>query len=618
MLWSHLFEPRSPTLQHAQLPIGGKIEFDIDLGKARWYESWIGMARRDHMDVPVSVAPSRAESLAHWRGDSRTTVLDDQTEQHEEPLDILHLGRPPRGSSQRHIPRKLSLLDRFESSSVRSGSKLNPRNHSPPSPAPEPEPEPELHHPSALSPIIQGGSEPATARKDIDKFVNSWRASATLVASPMAATGQTSLDPANMPNDLPINSPSADADEYSELNLEDFQWSVTSLGPPDYDDEDLQSFRSWRLPSVHLDRRNEGSVCLTPTTCTSFGPPDWDDDYRSYVSYISRLPSPDLAARMIEDCPPTPSTATSWGPPLSYPPSPSAMSYAPSVDIAQRAMSAVPLTPSTATSWGPPMSWPSTPATPYHVHTPDVGQRTFELGVPPRRYPRPAPTEGAEAEPWKSVWPYNSTAETAEGAAGSPYSFVFPRRPSSPVAFDEVQVEQHPVRDITSQVAGPSSLVWPYYNTYKEESAPAPIVEVMEDESAPVQEVEVPASHPAQPFSMVWPYFNTYQGGSSSSQAREISAADDTPPPPPPRVRKESPFRFVFPKDEQPVASTSSPLSTPAPAHSPSWTQVWPLFGQKFAGVDEETISAEQRLPSVLSRSTRYPYFNICECSRRL
>ena len=608
LLWNHLFEPRSPTLQHAQLPIGGKIEFDVDLGKARWYESWIGLARREHMDVPVSVVPSRPESLAHWRGDSRTTMLDDQTEQPEEPLDMLHLGRPFRGPSQRHVPRKLSLLDRIESSSVRSGSKLNPRNLSPPSPAAGAQLE--VHRPSALSPIIQGGSEPPSARKDIDRFVNSWRASATLAPSPMAATGQTSLDPVNMPNDVSIDDPSSeDVDATSELNLEDFQWSVSSPGPSDYDEE-LESFRSWRLPSVHLDRRNEGSVCLTPTTCTSFGPPDWDDDYRSFVSVISRLPSPDLAARMIDDCPPTPSTATSWGPPLEYPPSPSALSYAPSVDIGQRAMSTVPLTPSTATSWGPPMSWPATPATPYHVHTPDVGQRTFELEVPPRRYPRPAPSEGAESEPWRSVWPYNSTTEAQEGASSSPYSFVFPRRPTSPVVSEEAGAGQHTVGNAPSETAGPSSLVWPYYNTYREEAAPV----------APVQEVEVPVSRPAQPFSMVWPYFNTYRD-EQPTQTQETRLVNDAPSLPAPRIRKESPFKFVFPKDEQPQASTSAALGTPIPSpspsvHSPSWAQAWPLFGQKLPGLEQisarasETTTLKER---VLQCESKYPYLTICK-----
>lgn len=566
LLWGHLFEPKSPSLQHSQLPIGGKIEFDLDLSKARWYEAWIGISRRDNIDVPVSVTPSRAESLVHWRADSKTSFLDDQTETPDESLDLLHLGRHSRGPSMRHTPKKLSLVDRLENASARSGSRLVPRNDSPPSP------QPEVRHPLALSPIIQGGSEPSSAKKDIDRFVNSWRASATISASPMRATGQTSLDPVNMPNDVSIESPSSpDEEAASELNLEDFQWSVTSLGPPDYDDEDLDSLASWRLPSVHLDRRLEGSACLTPTTCTSFGPPDWDDDYRSYVSAISRLPSPDLAARMIEDCPPTPSTATSWGPPLSYPPSPSERSYAPSVDIGQRAMSTVPLTPSTATSWGPPLSWPATPATPYHVNTPDVGQRTFDDAVPPRRYPRATAEEGEE-QPWRSVWPYNSVAvEGADGesAMPSPYSFTFPRRPSSPPREAEHEVVARDVSAEASASSGPFPLVWPYYSTAREEPVLAPIETPSQPaqpfslvwpyynaapaESAPVPIAEAPTAGPS---SMVWPYYSTYTDAPEPVQETR-HVADDVPPRPPSRAPKQSPFRFVF-AAEEPAASTSA------------------------------------------------------------
>ena len=644
LLWGHLFEPRSPTLPPMQVPIGGKIEFDIDFAKARWYESWIGIGRRDHMDVPVSVTPSRPESLAHWRQDSRTSLVDDQTETPDESLDTLHLGRALRAPGQKHIPRKLSLLDRLESASVRSGSRLVPRNASPPSPSGQAA---DGRHPLSLSPIIQGDTEPPTARKDIDNFVQSWRVGATLAASPLAATGQTSLDPANLPNDMPIVDPhSTDVDAYAELNLEDFQWSVTSLGPEDYDDDvdDLNSLESWRIPSVHLDRRLEGSVCLTPTTCTSFGPPDWDADYQSYVSVISRLPSPDLAARMIEDCPPTPSTATSWGPPLSYPPSPSVVSRAPSVDVGQRCMSAVPLTPSTATTWGPPLSWPTTPATPYHVDTPDVAQRSFQLEVPMRRYPRPAPTQTeGETEPWRSVWPYNSVSTPgAEGGASSPYSFVFPRRPTSPepsAAANEQAVD----RDASANdqpAAGPSSMVWPYYSAYNEAN------EVVQE----AQDITVPAEEPSRPFALVWPYYNAHSAEESAPAVeaedpvtlaetiRAVSPAPeaahpyalawpyytashnddavravDVPQSQPTRVRKVSPFRFVFPTDDEPVASSSSgalqvPTEAPrliSPATPPTpWHEVWPLYGHKFTALDEH--------PVVIS-SVKYPYFNLCK-----
>lgn len=539
LLWGHLFDPKSPALQHTQLPIGGKIEFDIDLSKARWYEAWIGMGRRENIDVPVSVTPSRAGSPAHWRADSKTSFMDDQTETPDESLDLLHLGRHSRGPSLRHIPKKLSLLDRLENVSTRSASKLGPRLGSPPSPRQE------TRHPLSLSPIVQGNSEPSSAKKDIDKFVNSWRASATISTSPLHATGQTSLDPINMPNDLPIDSPSS-PDEHAEsvLDLEDFQWSVTSMGPPDYDDDDLESVASWRIPSVHLDRRLEGSVCLTPTTCTSFGPPDWDVIYEPSVAASSRVASPDIAMRMLEDCP---------------------------------------VTPSTATTWGPPLSWPATPATPYHVHTPDVGQRAFDEAAPPRQFPRTIPEE-VEEQPWRNVWPYNSVAATTtegEGASASPYTFTFPRRPSSPPAETQEAVarsagveeegssrpfplvwpyysaaqeaaEPTPAVQVTepsSEPAQPSSMVWPYYSAAPAEPAPQPAAGASETAPLQQEEVAVHVEEPVQPSSMGWPYYapRVEDAEDAAALVQETRAiVDDAPPVPPTRAPKPSPFKFVI------------------------------------------------------------------------
>ncbi|PSR73395.1 hypothetical protein PHLCEN_2v10687 [Hermanssonia centrifuga] len=550
LLWAHLFEARSPTIPPPQLPISGKIEFDIDLSKARWYEAWLGLGRRDFVDVPVSVTPSRAQSVSHWRGDSRTTILDDQGEDQLDSISLLHLARPSRTPGHRHIPRKLSLLDRLESSSIRSGSKLVPRNLSPPSPAEQTN---NLGL-NALSPIVQE-DEPKSGKKDIDRMVNSWRASASLVASPLYATGQTSLDPANLPNSLPIAEDSpVDADAHSELNLDDFAWSVSSLGPPDYDDyeddEDMHSLESWRLPSVHLDRRLQGSVCLTPTTCTSWGPPDYDIDF-SPLSLISRLPSPDLATRMIEDCPATPSTATSWGPdygleysPLSLtsqlpspdiatrmiedcPPTPSTAtswgpdydleysplsitSRLPSPDIATRMLEDCPPTPSTATSWGAPLSWPPSPATPFYVRTPDAGQRAFDVDGPSRPLP-------SRPEPWHQVWPYNST-----------------------------EIESMP-----EEVTEPWKQVWPYH--------------ISADQVATTPQTEYGQTMFAQPYSKVWPYY-TAAGPSTSSEA-------------------ESPLL---------IGASNANAAASAP-----WDKVWPYN------------AASTKEPVVVSSPPSYPYLNI-------
>lgn len=597
MLWAAYFEPRSPTTggSPGQLPISGRIEFDIDLRKARWYDTWLGSGRRDLVDVPVSVTPSRPQSVSHWRGDSRTTFLDDQQDDQNDSTSMLTIARGP-GRTQggsRHIPRKLSLLDRVEAFSLRSGSKLNPRNLSPPSPGP-------LSRDAvaaaaiavgsvlALSPVAQE-DEPKSARKDINMLVNSWRESASLAASPMAATGQTSLDPANMPNDLPLVEDELAATE--ELNLDDFAWSVSSLGPLDdeYDDADERaSLESWRLPSVHMDRRIAASVCLTPTTATSWGP-IWDSDYEYddaaadadlyWTSY-----SPDLGERMIEDCPPTPTTATSWGPasydaasPLSQasfvlsidlgarmmedcPPTPttatswgpasydagsplSDASFALSIDLAHRGAGSVPLTPATATSWGPPLEWPASPAEPHYVRTPDVGQRTFDVDAP-------------LAAPWHHVWPYQGSDVGEEDSEQLP-EFVHPYHDASA----SLQAEEHE--------SGPWKQVWPYRapspaTVEREGAAPYPFVYPYYDASLPSQ-----APEPG-PWKQVWPY----RAPSPATVEREGAG----------------PYPFVYPYYN--AASTSTSTSTSEPPH-----QAWP--SRTAEEVSVKVSSSEQKQPAL-------------------
>ncbi|CDO75590.1 hypothetical protein BN946_scf184858.g30 [Trametes cinnabarina] len=432
LLWGHLFEARSVSLTPHQLPIGGQIEFDIDLSKARWYDAWISSSRREYADVPQSVTPSRAQSISHWRGDSQTSInepLDDQTD----AVSVTQAARP----ASRNI-KKLSLLDRFDTLSVRSGSKLMPRDESPPSQTAK-------HGIQSLSPIVQE-DEPATAKKDIDSRVQSWRMSATAAArSPLAATGQTSLDPANMPNTM-ADLPTASTTEMnSEHNLDDYDWSVSSVGPPDYD---IESVASWdRVPSVHMDRRLEGSVCLTPSICTSFGPDDEEHLY-SPISYMDRLPSPDVAWRMLEDVPPTPSTATSWGAPLSYPSSPLSALYAPSVDMAARCLSSRPATPTTATSWGAPLSYPPSPFVFSRPASPDLAERglssvpsspRFQSATAVQQYNFVYPYyDAARSSSWQHVWPYVDGSHTVPEPVAQAIeaarieNFIFPSRAATP------------------------------------------------------------------------------------------------------------------------------------------------------------------------------------------
>lgn len=596
LLWAHLFEPRSPPASTSapQLPIGGRIEFDIDPTKARWLDAWLGLLRRENLDVPVSAAPSRRGSLSHFREDSRTSFHDDRT---EEPLDgapVILPPRPSRTPGHRHVPRKLSLLDRLESASARSGSRLATRTANSPSPpafldAPQ--------RPSiGLSPIVQE-DEPKTAQKDIDVFVNSWRASASIaVPSPFHATGQTSLDPVNLPNNIEITGD--DDDVRSELDLNDFQWSVSSVGPPEYDaydyeDDDNFDAESWRLPSVHMDRRGEGSVCLTPTTCTSWGPSDFDlelDARGLYASHFAALAmaameptySPDIATRMLEDCPPTPSTATSWGPPLEWPPSPvrSELSYMGSVDLGQRAMSEVPMTPSTATSWGPPLSYPPSPVTPYHVHSPDIGQRTLDIEVP-RLAPAPRPRrldadadaevgEGEGAEPWRNVWPYIST--TSAEAEASPYAFVFPQRPSTPppLSPSSAPVVQ-PQQTSQAQSPAPFAFGWPFFDV-STEATPAPAG------------VQAPPEHSVEPVD------------------HELEDLDVEEREQKPRVKKISPFTVVF-EDDAPAPVAASTAEAGEEEDAPA-SHVWPYFDAASAVEAAQPGPSTHTAPSEPSTST--------------
>lgn len=391
-LWGQFLDGSNPG--HHGLPISGRIEFDIDLSKARWYPSWISASRRDTM-------LSHTPSMSHSRGDSRTVFVDDQVNdvQQKNPLVV-----QPTQNLFRHIPKKLSLLSRPTS---RSGT-VSPEAI-------------DTQIISTLSPIVQD-DEPLTAKQELETRVNSWRATTSLVPTHETQTS----DPKTVSADaLPVTS----AGQASpELNLDDFTWSVSSAGPSS---ERLGSPLSCeRLPSVHLDRRL-GSVCLTPSVCTSFG--RFDYDLHSPMTEVSCLPSLDIAHRMIEDCPPTPTTATSWGAPLSYPPSPLSEYQPPSIHLDRRGEFSRPTTPTTATSWGAPLSWPTTPLSEYRAPSVDMGERngwsrpvtplTATTWGPPMSYP-PTPItpfyvhtpdtgqhvlDPYETLPlvWNHVWPYH-------------------------------------------------------------------------------------------------------------------------------------------------------------------------------------------------------------------
>ncbi|THH15497.1 hypothetical protein EW146_g4987 [Bondarzewia mesenterica] len=585
LLWSHLLEARSPTLQIQQLPVCGRVEFDIDLNKARWYDAWVSSSRRHVMDLPVSAAPS----ISHGRGDSKTTFLEDQLpDEPSESLSVLFTRTPVPGS--RHVPRKLSLIDRLDTNSIGSGLISNTARIE------------DSTETRALAPIVQG-KEPKLVTKDLESRVKSWRASSSVVPTPLAATGQTSLDPVHMPNDFPLNESlmSAEAAQEGELNLDDFAWSVSSFGPATYDD--IDSPMSWdRIQSVHLDRRLEGSVLLSPSTATSFGP---DDDLISLVSFASRRPSPDIALRMLEDVPPTPSTATSWGPPLDYPPSPVTVPRAPSVDLACRSMFSRPGTPTTATSWGPsswpatprhyddhsshisldvgerggwsqpvtpltatswgaPLSYPPSPSIPEPIPTPDAGQRAFDPASPhpANSFESLFPYSHAEeSTTWHHVWPFNreeirdSNRSMNAGQRAIDLALQHPRDSSEfmlPYHSDDNFAWHH---------------VWPFNREEIRDSNPSMDAGQRVFDSAP--------QHPRDTSEFVFPYYKPDESSAwhhvwpfNREEIRESSRNSDT-----------SQLPFVFPYYR--------------PEDKSVWQHVWPFNGDQTAEIPKVQVNSE-------------------------
>jgi len=623
VLWGHLFESNAPG-PTAGLPISGRIEFDIgrfrngsgspllvdaqpvDPAKARWYDSWIS-AWRETVSLP-SLSPTHVASV-HQRQESKTTANSEEAQGQSQTV----AGTKKR---TRYTPKPLSLVERFDST-----------NSSPPMPpsipmpvpvttsAPISEPHsgsPPLAKTPVLSPIIQEEEPLLSHREEIDNRVKSWREGATFKTNLLASTGQVSLDPANMPNTLPLDGPVAGGDEVrSEMNPDDYSWSISSAGPPSVLDSPTPT-SPYRLPSVHVDRRVIGSVPLTPETCTSWGPEDYDP--LSPISSQFRLPSPDLGQRNLEYCPLTPTTATSWGPPSEYPPSPNPESQwiyhyrapsldlgqrvgwsrpvtpstatswgppseyppspllesqwayyrPPSVDLGRRAEGSRPVTPSTATSWGPPEEWPPTPTTLSRVSTPDPAQQIFsfteEIGG---LAPRPSATIPASPAHWNFVWP---SLMLVVPSSPAPWNFVWPfltlATPSSPAPWDFIW----PSLTLTTPSSpAPWDLVWPSL-TLTTPSSPAPW-----DLVWPSLTFTAPSS-PA-PWNFVWPFLTF--------------AAPSSP----------APWSFVWP------SLTLTAPSSPAP-----WNLVWPSL--TLAASSSGPL--ESREPPVVVERAAYPVFKIC------
>ncbi|KAG2156095.1 hypothetical protein DEU56DRAFT_765534 [Suillus clintonianus] len=409
-LWAHLIESRNGS---QQLPIGGRVEFDIDLNKARWFDAWLaGTLRDDTMIVP---APQSHASILHLHGDSKTTFAEEPVA-NEDRWDNQTTQSNSRPTTVRHVPKKLSLVDRLDSTALQASYKASQATSPPPN---------RVAH--QLSPIPQSAA-PQTSKVELRRRVNSWRASAFLDPAsmtesyqpvPNATSGAGAIEATD---EYPLDG-EVEAEAQELLNLADFAWSVTSAGPlsPPLD----SPLSSYRLPSVHLDRRMEGSVLLTPVTATSWGPPD--DDWLSDVSSIDRLPSPDIGRRMLESAPLTPATATSWGPADDWRSDVSSIDRLPSPDIAHRMLEDASVTPASGAPWHKVWPW-------FQVrnvsksYSPWAGMSasssswfdvTEAATLPPTT--SYSPWTGM---PWVQVWPWSELDSAESRASYSPWAIV--------------------------------------------------------------------------------------------------------------------------------------------------------------------------------------------------
>ncbi|CAE7229208.1 unnamed protein product, partial [Rhizoctonia solani] len=364
LLWSRHLHTDDASLPLG-LPVAGRVQFDIDVPSARWYPMWFAHASRNEL-VP-DLARTIPTSPRSPRGAGAV------------PIDA---------ARARGVPRPLALVPR-------QGPMPEVQIDSNPSPLPSP----------------SKAAAPPTANKETVEKVRRW--SALVTPEPGALRpSPPSGDAAALPiDDSNVPSTGSTAVEQAEiepepLNLEDFQWSITSAGPSS-PVSSCATTASSRVPSIHLLERVEGSVVLTPTTATSWGP-HYDSDAESELEPEPewRVRSPDVGERAEGSVLLTPSTGTSWGAPLSYPPTPAQWAamheLVRSPDLGERAEGSVLLTPSTATTWGAPSSYPPTPAE-WHammdhiIRTPDLGRRaegsvlltpsTATTWGPPSAYP---------------------------------------------------------------------------------------------------------------------------------------------------------------------------------------------------------------------------------------
>ncbi|KAG9019536.1 hypothetical protein FRB90_000845 [Tulasnella sp. 427] len=470
ILWSPYLSPSDdnppPSPTHG-FPIAGRVEFDIDMSKAKWYTGWMNGTLRHVSHRGESSLDSTGTDMDKTKSvKDQDGAASESTQADNAPQRVRASSAAASGSTTQRAPRRLSLLDRrrTELASISAPSGVPSRlahyaleNGSTSSQVTQDEsrllPKDKKFASHHLSPIPQVDTPPASSllQKDVNALVHEWRKSSASIPTAVLATspGQPNTPPAPTEQEEVETSRGTTVAEGLEpraaIDLADFDWSVSSHGPrTPYTPADSTPLSPRPARSIHLAERTYGSVILTPSTQTSWGPGISPAAFTP-VSNASRYPSPDIAARMIEDSPCTPSTATSWGPSSScWASSPvSQIIRLPSPDIAARMIEDSPCTPSTATTWGPPLSFPPTPAHYnvngdfYRLPSPDIAERTFDESMP-----KPGVSKGQAS---KLGWPFFKP-NPASSLAG-PFSDVSFASRSLPVSLPRA-ASAYPIFDL--------------------------------------------------------------------------------------------------------------------------------------------------------------------------
>jgi hypothetical protein len=179
----------------------------------------------------------------------------------------------------------------------------------------------ESHPETLVRPVTEAEEEPDVVahdpREGVESMIEKWRSK-----TPVLSSMTVPVPPPIEAHRTVTNSPHSTIG-ITDLDLNDFTWSISSAGPLSCDQLDPLSI-STGVYSMDLGNRAAGSVILTPSTATSWGPPLDDEAFNygvgidmvigAHESSLGRT-SPDIADRVLEYAPLTPSTATSWGPP---------------------------------------------------------------------------------------------------------------------------------------------------------------------------------------------------------------------------------------------------------------------------------------------------------------